>query len=391
MAGTRASRGDPAKGGTVRGLASSIPRHRRAAVGLTLVSLALLLAACSSDGPAAAPSTGGASAAPVATEGSTLAIVRQRGVLRVGVNDQLPGFGYIRPDGAFAGFDIDFGRALGAAIFGDATKVQFVSVSASSRFGALSAGEIDVLIRNTTWSLSRDSSLRLTFAVPTFYDGQGVMVRASDGINSLDDLDGAVVCALTGTTTQLNQEDRFAGTGVRYQPLVFDRNETLQEAFIAGRCDAWTSDKSQLAARRAAFPVRAGGPQSLVILPDTLSKEPLAPLVRDDDPAWADLVNWVVLGMLAADELGVTSTNVEQMAESPPSQEVARLLGVPVQGTVFNPGLGVATDFMRAVIRQVGNYDEVYQRNVAPLGIPRAGTLNASWLDGGLMYAPPYR
>ncbi|MDO9445995.1 MAG: transporter substrate-binding domain-containing protein, partial [Dehalococcoidia bacterium] len=162
----RAGRGDPAKGGTVRGLVSSIPRARRTAAGLALAALTILLGACGGDAPAAAPSTAGASTAPEAAEGSTLAIVRERGILRVGVNDQLPGFGYIRPDGAFAGFDIDFGRALGAAIFGDATKVQFVSVSASSRFGALSAGEIDVLIRNTTWSLSRDSSLNLTFAVP---------------------------------------------------------------------------------------------------------------------------------------------------------------------------------------------------------------------------------
>ncbi|MDA1240698.1 MAG: amino acid ABC transporter substrate-binding protein [Chloroflexi bacterium] len=321
----------------------------------------------------------------------TLRLVRDRGVLRVGVNDQLPGFGFIRPDGTFGGFDIDFGHALAAAIFGDATRIEFVAVSTSARFSALSAGEIDVLIRNTTWTLSRDASLNLTFGVPTFYDGQGIMVRAADGIESIEDLDGAVVCALTGTTTQMNQDDRFAGTGVRYQALVFDRNETLQEAFIAERCDAWTSDKSQLAARRAAFPQRVGGPESLVILPETLSKEPLAPVVRDDDPAWADLVNWVILGMIAADELGVTSENLDAMVEAPPSQEVARLLGVPVQGTVFDARTGVSVEHMRDVIRQVGNYGEVYERHVTPLGIPREGTLNALWLGGGLMYAPPFR
>jgi general L-amino acid transport system substrate-binding protein len=178
---------------------------------------------------------------------------------------------------------------------------------------------------------------------------------------------------------------------VRYQPLTFDRNETLQEAFIAGRCDAWTSDKSQLAARRAAFPERAGGPDSVVIMPDTLSKEPLAPATRDSDAAWSDLVNWVVLGMIAADELGITSDNVDEMATTPPSTEVARLLGVPINGTVFDPGLGLRVDFMRDVLRQVGNYDEVYQRHIAPLGIPREGTLNASWRHGGIIYAPPFR
>ncbi len=372
-----------------------LPRQHRGRRGpwrasLAAVAGALLIVACSSSEPAPA-SPDATATVEVAAAGGTLGLVQSRGVIRVGVNDQLPGFGYIQPDGTFAGFDVALGRALAAAIFGDASKVDFIAVSASTRFGALSAGEIDVLIRNTTWSLSRDTTLGLTFAVPTFYDGQGVMVRVQDRIESIEDLDGAVVCALTGTTTQLNQEDRFAGTGVRYQPLVFDRTETLQEAFIAGRCDAWTSDKSQLAARRAAFPAQAGGPDALELLPDTLSKEPLAPAVRDDDPRWADLVNWVVLGMIAADELGVTQDTLEAMAAEPPSQEIARLLGVPVQGTVFDPGLGLRVDFMRDVIAQVGNYGEVYERYVAPLGIPREGTLNASWLDGGLMYAPPYR
>jgi len=327
----------------------------------------------------------------VESSDDTLAEIRERGILRVGVNDQLPGFGYIRPDGTFAGFDVDFGRALAAAIFGDPEKVQFIAVSTSSRFQALEAHEIDVLIRNTTLTLGRDVGLDLTFGVPTFYDGQGVMVHAEDDIDSLEDLDGAVVCSLAGTTTQLNQEDTFGGTDVRYQPLTFDRNETLQEAFVAGRCDAWTSDRSQLAARRAAYPERAGGPDALVILSATLSKEPLAPATRDEDPLWSDLVNWVVLGMIAADELGVTADNVATMAETPPNQEVARLLGSATDGSAFDPGLGLDPGFMRNVIAQVGNYDEVYQRNVAPLGIAREGSLNARWQDGGLMYAPPWR
>ncbi len=322
--------------------------------------------------------------------GDTLQGVRERGYVLVGVNNALPGFGFIRPDGTFAGFDVEFGHALAAAIFGDRDAVQFVGVGAASRFEALRVHEIDVLIRNTTWTVSRDVQ-DMTFGVPNFYDGQGVMVRVDDGIDSLEDLDGAVVCALSGTTTQLNQEDTFAGTGVTYQPLVFDRTETLQEAFVAGRCDAWTADRSQLAARRAAYPAEAGGPEALVILAETLSKEPLAPATRSDDASWSDLVNWVVLGMVAAEELGVTSENVAAMADDPPNQEVARLLGSTRDGTAFQGHPGLSPDFMRNVIAQVGNYGEVYDRYIAPLGIERAGTLNALWTEGGLMYAPPFR
>ncbi|MCK9486739.1 MAG: amino acid ABC transporter substrate-binding protein [Dehalococcoidia bacterium] len=367
-------------------------------VGWLLAALSIVLVACSSSpdvtdgaGATATPESQIASA-PRAPEGAdTLAEVRRRGFLRVGVNDQLPGFGYIRSDGSFGGFDVDFGHALAAAIFGDRDAVQFVALSASSRFEALDAREIDVLIRNTTWSLSRDTSLGLSFAVPTFYDGQGLMVRARDDIHGLDDLQGAVVCSLSGTTTQLNQEDTFGGTTVRYQPLNFDRAETLQEAFVAGRCDAWTADRSQLASRRAAYPARAGGPESLVILPDTLSKEPLAPAMRSGEEQWSDLVNWVVLGMIAAEELGVSSHNVREMAAAPTSAEVARLLGAATEGLPFDAGLGLTPDFMQDVIEQVGNYGEVYDRNITPLGIPREGSPNALWTQGGLMYAPPYR
>lgn len=372
--------------------------HARAWAVLASVAAAMLAAACASaaatdeGGPTPASSTTGGTEAGGARDGSgdTLRDVRDRGYVLVGVNDALPGFGFIRPDGTFAGFDVEFGHALAAAVFGDREAVQFVGVNAANRFEALRVHEIDVLFRNTTWTVSRDVQ-DLTFGVPNFYDGQGVMVRAEDGIDALEDLDGAVVCALSGTTTQLNQEDTFAGTGVSYQPLVFDRTETLQEAFVAGRCDAWTADRSQLAARRAAYPEQAGGPDALVILSETLSKEPLAPVTRSDDAAWSDLVNWVVLGMVAAEELGVTSENVAALAEDPPSQEVARLLGSTAEGTAFQAHPSVSPEFMRNVIAQVGNYGEVYARTVAPLGIEREGSLNALWTDGGLMYAPPFR
>lgn len=370
-------------------------RHARLSAGLLLAALAAALGvACSSDVPAVEGSStpvadSTATAAPESAS-DTLREVRERGYVLVGVNNALPGFGFIRPDGTFAGFDVEFGHALAAAIFGDRDAVQFVGVSAASRFEALRVHEIDVLIRNTTWTVSRDIQ-DMTFGVPNFYDGQGVMVRTSDSITTLEDLDGAVVCALSGTTTQLNQEDTFAGTGVTYQPLVFDRTETLQEAFVAGRCDAWTADRSQLAARRAAFPERAGGPEGLVILAQTLSKEPLAPATRSEDASWSDLVNWVVLGMIAAEELGVTSENAATLAEDPPNQEVARLLGSTAEGSAFQAHPGLSPDFMRNVILQVGNYGEVYARHITPLGIEREGSLNALWTEGGLMYAPPFR
>lgn len=323
---------------------------------------------------------------------STLDVVQDRGRLVCGVNDAVPGFGFLEPDGSSSGFDADFCRAVAAAVFGDADAVDFVILTAAVRFEALTAEEIDLLIRNTTWTQSRDADLNATFAVTTFYDGQGMMVRVADGFDSIDDMDGTTVCVLQGTTTELNLADRFAAGGLSYTPLTFEDNEPLQEAFIAERCDGWTSDKSQLAARRFAFPTEAGGPDSLVILPETFSKEPLGPVTRDDDSVWFDVVNWVVIGMITADEKGITSQNIDQFIANPPDAETARLLGVSFEGgEIFDPKLGIPTDFMQDVIRQVGNYDEVYQRNVTPLGIPREGTLNASWLDGGLIYAPPTR
>lgn len=320
----------------------------------------------------------------------TLARVKQRGVLRIGVNDALPGFGFLQPDGTFAGFDVDMGRAIAAAVLGDAKKVQLIPVSATNRFEALSTGQIDVLLRNTSWTLGRDV-LGITFSVPTFYDGQGVMVRTSDRINDLTDLDGAVVCALASTTTQLNAEDTFAGTKVRYKALAFDRAETLQEAFIAGRCDAWTADKSQLAARRAAYPKEVGGAEALRILPVTLSREPLSAGTKQDDPGWSELVNWVLIGIMLADDLGVTSANVDQVASQPTNAEAGRLLGSTEDGQVFNNGLGLSSNFMHTVIKQVGNYDEIYKRHVEPLGIARKNSPNASYQQGGLMYTPPWR
>ena len=324
--------------------------------------------------------------------GNTLSEVIDRGELKCGVNESVPGFGFLQPNGDFSGFDVDFCRAVAAAVLGDEDDVEFIPLSAAARFESLTSGEIDVLIRNTTWTFSRDSDLNAAFAVTTFYDGQGMMVRANSGFDSLEDMAGATVCVLQGTTTELNLDDRFTSAGIPYTPLTFEDNETLEAAFVQERCDGWTSDKSQLASRRSAFPADAGGPDSLMILAETFSKEPLGPVTRDDDSEWFDVVNWVVISMIAADELGVTSENVAAMAADPPSPAVARLLGVPFGGGEASDfSIGIDADFMQQVLRRVGNYDEVYRRNIEPLGLPREGTLNDSWLNGGLIYAPPIR
>ncbi|MCH7699074.1 MAG: amino acid ABC transporter substrate-binding protein [Chloroflexi bacterium] len=323
--------------------------------------------------------------------GDTLADVIARGSLICGVNDGVPGFGFLEADGSSSGFDTDFCRAIAAAVLGDSEAVEFVILTAAARFEALAAGEIDVLVRNTTWTQSRDGDLNGTFATITFYDGQGMMVRVADGITSIDDMAGTTVCVLQGTTTELNLADRFAAGGLDYTPLTFEENGPLEAAFTAEACDGWTSDKSQLAARRSTY-AGEGGPESLVILDETFSKEPLGPVTRDGDTQWSDIVNWVVIGMITADEKGITSANVADFIADPGEAETARLLGVGFEGgEVADLGLGLDPDFMQAVLSQIGNYDEVYQANITPIGIPREGTLNASWLNGGLIYAPPTR
>lgn len=323
--------------------------------------------------------------------GSTLADVQDRGRLVCGVNDGVPGFGFLEADGSSSGFDVDFCRALAAAVLGDSEAVDYVILTAAARFEALASGQIDVLIRNTTWTQSRDADLGGTFATITFYDGQGMMVRVADGIESIDDMEGTTVCVLQGTTTELNLADRFASGGLDYTPLTFEENGPLEAAFTAEACDGWTSDKSQLAARRSTY-AGEGGPDSLVILDETFSKEPLGPVTRDGDTQWSDVVNWVVIGMITADEKGITSENLADFVADPGGAETARLLGLSFEGgEVFDPDLGIDTDFMQNVLGQVGNYGEVYETNITPIGIPREGTLNASWLNGGLIYAPPTR
>jgi general L-amino acid transport system substrate-binding protein len=323
--------------------------------------------------------------------GSLLQEVQDRGTLRCGVNDAVPGFGFQDEAGEFQGFDIDFCRVIAAAVLGDPEAVEFRPLTAEQRFTALQAREVDVLVRNTTYTASRDGTEGARFLYTTFYDGQGMMVRADSGYQSLEDMDGETICVLSGTTTELNLESRMQALGVNYEPLAFEDNEPLQEAFVQERCGAWTSDKSQLAGVRSNFPADQGGPESLTILDETMSKEPLGPVVRDGDDAWADAVNWAVIATVQAEEFGITSANIDEQLESE-DPEIQRFLGQPVEGEPFDAGLGLPPDFAVQIIRGVGNYGEIYDRNVGPssaLELPR--DFNALWTDGGLHQAPPYR
>jgi general L-amino acid transport system substrate-binding protein len=320
-------------------------------------------------------------------ESQRLAAVKSNGVLRCGVNSGVPGFGFLNEAGDFVGFDTDFCRAIAAAIFGDPTAVEFRPLTAAERFTALQTNEIDVLIRNTTWTFTRDVELGTDFGPTTFYDGQGMMVRKDSGFDSLNDMEGATVCVLSGTTTELNLADAFSSRSLSYDTLVFDKSDETAAAYDEGRCDGLTSDKSQLAGLRTTMT----NPADHKILPETMSKEPLGPVWAQGDQQWGDLVRWVVNGVIIAEEKKLTAANVaETAAGDPQDPEVRRLLGL--EGS-FGELLGLDPDFMVNVISSVGNYGEIYERNLGPEGtdIPRAGSANALWSNGGLLYAPPWR
>ncbi|MEX2550060.1 MAG: amino acid ABC transporter substrate-binding protein [Nitriliruptoraceae bacterium] len=363
---------------------------------MVAAALTLGLAACTSEGdapedPADVVDDDGDSAASADSGEGVLDQVRDRGTVVCGVNDAVPGFGVTTADGDFEGFDVDFCRAIAAAALGDAEAVDYVPLTAEARFTALQSGEIDVLVRNTTWTATRDGGEGASFAMTTFYDGQGVMVRSDAGFGSVDEMGDTVICVLSGTTTELNLESQFSARGLAYEALTFEDNDTLREAFLSDRCDGWTSDKSQLAAVRSAWPEDEGGPAALTILDDTLSKEPLGPAVRDGDTAWFDVVNWAVIATIQAEEFGVTSSNVESLAGSTDPEtepELARFLGIGG----FDAGLGLDPEFAVDVVSQVGNYGEIFDRNIGPdtgLGLERGE--NALWTDGGQLYPPPYR
>ncbi|HEX6971218.1 MAG TPA: amino acid ABC transporter substrate-binding protein [Limnochordia bacterium] len=312
---------------------------------------------------------------------SLLDTVKARGRLVCGVNTNLPGFAAVGSNGQWIGFDVDFCRAIAAAVLGDARSVEFVPLTAAQRFTALQTGEIDVLIRNTTHTLARDTELGLDFGPPTFYDGQGFMVRRDLGVQTLRDLDGATICVQAGTTTELNLTDTFRAMQLDFTPVVFENIDTTYNAYLQGRCDAVTSDKSQLAARRAAFE----RPDDHVILEATISKEPLAPSTIHGDDQWADVVRWVVYATFYAEEVGITSKNVRQFLDSD-NPEIQRFLG---RSGNLGAALGLRADWAVRVIESVGNYGEIFERSLQVLGLPRG--LNKPWTDGGLLYAMPFR
>ncbi len=323
-------------------------------------------------------------AAQAVSAGATLDAVKARGYLQCGVNTGLPGFSNADEKGNWTGLDVDLCRAVAAAVFGDASKVRFTPLTAKERLTAVQSGEVDLLSRNTTWTLSRDTSQGLHFTGIIYYDGQGFMVSKKLGVKSARELDGAAVCILAGTTTELNLADYFRTHGMTYEPVVFDTGDQTARGFEAGRCDVLTSDQSQLYGLR----IKLAEPDKAVVLPDVISKEPLGPVVRQGDDDWFNIVRWTLFALVNAEELGIASSNVDEMKSST-NPEVRRLLGVEgATGT----GLGLADDWVYQVVKQVGNYGEVFKRNVgadSPLQVERG--LNALWKDGGLQYAPPFR
>ncbi|MBF0324786.1 amino acid ABC transporter substrate-binding protein [Magnetospirillum moscoviense] len=320
-----------------------------------------------------------------ALAGQTFDSVKAKGFVQCGVNLGLYGFSAPDDKGNWSGLDVDVCRAVAAALFGDSTKVKFTPLSAQQRLPALQSGEIDMLARNTTWTLSRDTANGLNFTTVNYYDGQGFMVAKKLGVKSAKELNGATVCVLPGTTTEQNLSDYFRATKMTFKPVVIEKNEELNGAFFSGRCDAISSDASQLAAIRAN---ESPNPDDYVILPELISKEPLAPAVRQGDDQWMDLVRWSGLAMIAAEEKGITSANVDQMMSSA-DPEVKRLLGVtPGNGKA----LGIDEAWAAKIIKQVGNYGESFERNVgkgSKLKISRG--LNALYTQGGLLYAPPFK
>jgi general L-amino acid transport system substrate-binding protein len=327
---------------------------------------------------------GMADAVAVEAGGDTLGEVQARGVLNCGTNGTLPGFGFIGEDGSFSGFDWDYCRAIAAAVFGDADAVEGRALTATERFPVLQSGEIDVLVRNTTWTTTRDTSLGFDFAPVTFYDGQGMMVRKDSGITDLEGLEGGTVCVQAGTTTEKNLADVFRGLGINAEAVVFPDGNSTREAYDEGRCDGFTTDKSGLVASQT----QLTDPAAHTILDATMSKEPLGPLTRHGDNNWGDVVLWTVNCTIQAEELGINSENVDEFLGSD-DPVVLNTLGV--EGDLGQM-MGLNNDFCYQVIKQVGNYGEIYDRNLGPdtpFNLPRG--LNSLWTDGGLLYSPPFR
>ncbi|MBS0015734.1 MAG: amino acid ABC transporter substrate-binding protein [Arthrospira sp. SH-MAG29] len=341
---------------------------------------ALSLTACEpggspgSDGPAAG---GGGQ--------SRLNVVKNRGFLICGVDGGIPGFSFVDESGEYSGLDVDVCKAVAAALFDDPNAVQYRNLDSTERFEAMRSGEVDMLSRNTTWTLSRDTSVGMEFAPTTFYDGQGMMVRADSGITSLEDFRDRAVCVEAGTTTELNLTDNMRERGVTFETVTFQQADPAYAAYAEGRCEGMTSDKSQLLARRSTLP----NPDDHIILDVTMSKEPLGPVTLNNDSAWFDTVKWVTFALFEAEELGITQANVEQIAQTSENPTIRRFLGV--EGDL-GTGMGLTNDFAARVIKHVGNYAEVYDRNLgtgSQFNLPR--NENQLWTNGGLLFSPPFR
>lgn len=342
-----------------------------------LAAFALIASACNHDNN----SSSGQSSKGILQQ------VIDRDSVRCGSRDGLQGFGEINSAGENVGFDIDFCRVIAAAVLGDADKVDFVILNTIERFTALQSGSIDVLIRNTTWTATRDGNEAVNFVFTTYYDGQGIMVPASSNITTLEDLADANICVTQGTTHELNLASVFGQRDINFNPLAFEDTANLQAAYDAGQCEAWTSDVSQLTSFKLKIEDAGGDTQR--ILQEIISKEPLGPSVPDGDTEWAQVVRWATMSTVQAWEFGITQQNIATFTSQSPSDNpiVARFLGKTDSGA-FDPGLGLPSDFAVKVITQVGNYEEIYKRNIR--GLPLSGSLNDLWSNGGLLYTPPF-
>ncbi len=323
-------------------------------------------------------------AGSAAASAATLDDVKAKGFVQCGVSQGLPGFSNPDANGNWSGMDVDLCRAVAAAIFGNGDAVKFTPLSAKERFTALQSGEIDLLSRNTTWTMSRDTQLGLNFAGVNYYDGQGFMIRTSMNINSALELSGASICTNTGTTTELNVADYFRANNMEYELVAFEKSDEVVAAYDAGRCDVYTTDQSGLYAQR----LKLTNPGEHKVLPEIISKEPLGPVVRQGDDQWFNIVKWAHIATVNAEELGVTQANVDEMAAGD-NPNVKRLLGTEGE---FGAGIGLSNDWAANIIKAVGNYGEIFDRNVGPdtpLGIARG--INALWSKGGLQYGPPVR
>jgi general L-amino acid transport system substrate-binding protein len=316
----------------------------------------------------------------VAAQG-TLQKVKDRGQVRCGASQGVAGFSMPDAQGHWTGFDTDFCRALAAAIFDDPKKIQLISLSSKDRLTALQSGEIDVLARTTTWTLSRDAGIGLNFTAVNYYDGQGFEVRRNANIKSVKELDGASICVAQGTTNELNLADYFRTRGLKYEVVAFENIDDVVKAYEKGRCDALSTDVSQLVSYRS----KMVNPDEHVVLPEVISKEPIGPWVRQGDDQWFDLVRWTLFAVINAEELGVTQENVSEMLKSQ-NPEIRRLLG---QEGKLGEALGLANDWVARIVRHVGNYGESFDRNLGKIGVPRG--VNNLWTKGGLQYAPPIR